>query len=116
MAGSYIRAKYETNDGEVRPIRVQPETVIAGFNPQGDGTLNGSYVRVSGSKRKFGLKARSVTLSRNVGPVVEGIQPKTTTTLPVFTKAAWTAAVPGTAVTYDGKPWEVASRGEEGGR
>lgn len=115
-AGSFIYAKYETNDGAVRPIKVQPETVIAGANPEGAGTLNGTLVRVSGSRRRIGLKARSMTLKQNVGAAVGGFQPTRTITLPVFTAASWDALAIGTDVTYNGSAWEVSGKSPEGGR
>lgn len=115
-AGSFVYAKYETNGGAVRPVKVQPETIIAATNPEGAGTLDGTLVRVSGSRRKIGLKARSMTLKQNVGAAVAGFQPTRTITLPVFTPAAWDALSIGTDVTYNGSAWEVSGKSPEGGR
>lgn len=114
--GSFVYAKYETNAGDVRPIRVQPETIIAATNPEGTGSLAGGLVRVSGGRRKIGTKARSMTLRQNVGAAVGGYQPTRGITLPVFTKAAFEALAIGQAVTYNGSAWTVAGTSPEAGR
>lgn len=115
-AGSFQIARYETDDGAVRPIRVQPETIIAGTNPEAVGNLNGTLVRVSGSKRRIGLKARSMTLKQNIGAAVGGFQPTRTITLPVFSPTAFAALSIGTDVTYNGSAWDVAGKSSESGR
>jgi len=115
-SGSFIIAKYETDDLSVRPVRVQPETVIAATNPEATGTLAGSLIRVSGGRRRIGTKARSMTLKQNIGAAVNGFQPTREITLPVFTKAAYDALTIGAAVTYNGSAWTVAGRSPEAGR
>lgn len=114
--GSFQYVKYETDDGAVRPIKVQPETVIAATNPEAAGTLNGTLVRVSGGRRRIGLKARSMTLKQNVGAAVDGFQPTRPITLPVFTPASWAALSIGTNVTYNGSVWQVSGKSPEAGR
>lgn len=114
--GSFIIAKYETDGGAVRPIRVQPETVIAAVNPQGDGSLAGSLIRVSGGKRKIGTKARNMRLKTNVGAPVDGFQATRSITLPVFTKDAFDALSIGQTVTYNGATWTVSGASPESGR
>lgn len=115
-AGSFVIAKYETNGGAVRPVRVQPETIIAGANPEATGTLAGTLIRVSGGRRKIGTKARSMTLKQNVGAPVAGYQATKTITLPVFTPAAFDALAIGQAVTYNGSAWTVSGASPESGR
>lgn len=115
-AGSFVTARYETDGGDVRPVKVQPETIIAGTNPEGTGTLLGTLVRVSGGKRRIGLKARSMTLKQNLGAPINGFQPTRTITLPVFTPASFATLTIGQAVTYSGSAWEVSGRSPESGR
>jgi hypothetical protein len=50
-------AKYETNTGDIRPIKVQPET-IQSWNPEATGTSQGAFVKVSGGRRGYGTHAR----------------------------------------------------------
>lgn len=115
-AGSFVIAGYETDAGAVRPVRVQPETIIAAANPEAAGTITGSLVRVSGGRRKIGTKTRSMTLKQNIGAAVAGFQPTRSTTLPVFTKAAFDALAIGTPVTYNGSAWTVSGKSPEAGR
>jgi hypothetical protein len=114
--GSFAIAGYEADDNTVRPIRVQPETIIAATNPEAAGNKVGTLVRVSGGRRKYGLKARSMTLKQNVGAAVAGFQPTRSITLPVFTKAAFAALAIGNPVQYNGSAWTVAGYSPEAGR
>jgi hypothetical protein len=114
--GSFVIAKYETDQGDTRPVRVQPETIIASTNPEGTGTLAGGLIRVSGGKRKIGKKARSMTLKQNIGAPVNGYQATRTITLPVFTKAAFDALAIGQAVTYNAGTWVVTGASPESGK
>lgn len=66
-AGAFTRTFYTDDDGEVHPIRLQPETLEAEFNnvanaaPAGPATSDIS-ARVTGSRRGRGLFARYVTV------------------------------------------------------
>lgn len=115
-AGSFVVAGYQTDLGETRPIRVQPETVIAASNPEQAGTIEGSLIRVSGGKRRIGIKARSMTLKQNVGAAVAGFQPTRSITLPVFTLAAFNDLAIGTVVAYNGTNWTVSGKSPQSGR
>ncbi len=115
-SGSTVRASYIADDASVRPIRVQPETIAGAWNPDGTGTVNGSFVRVSGSKKGIGLKARYVTLARPLGAVVEGIQPVKRISLPVMTPDAFDALNLGQDVAYGGADWEITGKFGESGK
>lgn len=112
--GSFIRARYASNAGVVHAIRVQPETVTS-WNPQASGEVNGKgTVKATPSRRKKGLFARYVVLSRKVGtddgPFTGGtIQVR----IPIFTVTAWTGITEGSELEYQGVEFTVASKGEE---
>lgn len=65
-AGAFTVANYETDFGEIGAVRVQPETLAATLAgtanaaPSGTRTRQGR-VKVSGSKRAYGIHARYVT-------------------------------------------------------
>lgn len=110
MAGRFATAKYETNEGAIHPIRVQPETITAD-NPEPPGGVSESlYVRVSGSKRAYGIKARYITLSRKIGTDSDYSGATVYARIPVLLASAWIAYVPGSTVTYQGVDWTVASK------
>lgn len=114
-AGSFTIAGYETDAGDNRPVRVQPETITS-WNPESGGTVQGDLIRVSGGRRRIGRKARSVRLVQNLGAAVNGIQPKRSITLPVFTTTAFQALAIGQAVAYNGSNWTVSGVSSEAGR
>lgn len=114
--GSTIRATYITDEGDIRPIKVQPETIAGAWNPDGTGTVNGSLVRVSGSARAIGKKARFVTLARPIGAVVEGVQPLKRAKVAIMTPDSFAALNLGADVAYLGATWEVTGKVSEAGR
>lgn len=113
--GSFQLSKYELDDETVRPIRVQPETITT-WNPAATGTSEGSLVRVSGGRRRIGLKARSFTLKQNVGDAVDGYQPTRSITLPIFTRSVYDNTPLGTSVQYQGTAWTVSGKSGQSGR
>jgi uncharacterized protein YaiE (UPF0345 family) len=113
MAGKFIIANYERDDNSVGPIRVQPETVTT-WNTQATGAKSGYYIRARGSKRAYGVMARSVTLTRSIGSGEAYNAATVSLTVPVFTKAAWAALSAGQVVTYNGvSDWVVAGTNSE---
>ncbi len=72
-AGAFTRSFYEDDDGDVHPIRLQPETLLAEFNsvvnaaPSGP-VDNNISAQVTGSRRGLGLFARYVTIKFTATP------------------------------------------------
>lgn len=67
-AGPFERSKYESNDGEIYSIRVQPETLALTLGGSANAAPTGAVTqevsaRVSGGNRQIGLKARAVSLA-----------------------------------------------------
>lgn len=88
-AGAFKTSKYESNDGFVYPITIQPETedlVIGGQanDPPGGALTAGALsVRVSGGKRSIGLVARKIRV-RFTGAVPSGYQADGVHAIPVL--------------------------------
>ncbi len=115
-AGSFEVGGYETDAGAIRPIRVQPETLLGDDNPFATGARSGGFVRVSGGNRKIGLKARRIAIKRNLGPVVEGIQPTIERSIPILTPAVFDALEVGDEIAYLGVDWQITGKIGERGR
>lgn len=66
-SGPFITSTYETNRGELHPVKVQPETItlVLGGNANaanpGDRTSN-IRARVTGSRRGYGVFCRTVSI------------------------------------------------------
>lgn len=118
-AGKFTKSRYEADDGEILSVKVQEETLTAAFAPGGTnaaptGAVTGGRARVSGGRRKYGIKCRNVTLKTDTPP--EGYADLSVTTIPVLTSAVWDAITDESVVTYLGATWEIAGKGREGGR
>lgn len=113
MAGKFTIAGYERNDDTVGPIRVQPETITS-WNPEAAGTSTGYYIRARGSKRAYGILARSVTLTREIGTGAAYNAGTVSVRVPVFTKETWDGLSAGQTLTYNGiTDWKVAGTNAE---
>lgn len=112
-AGKFKLGKYEADNTVVYPVRIQPETVIATFNPEPAGAITGAFkAKVSGSRRSYGLHTRLVRLAWT-GAVPDGYKEGGTITLPVLTATAYANIVVGQTVTYLGSPAEVIGKSPE---
>lgn len=111
-AGPFLISKYEADDGSVRPIRIQPETLGFLDNAEPSGGADGPYVKVSGSRRSFGLHPRKITISRSVGNADYGTG-KAYASLPILTKQVFDDATVGSTVAYAGVDWVIASKTSE---
>lgn len=112
-AGRYIRSTYQTDGGQIVPIRVQPET-IAAFNAAPVGALSAGFpsAKVSKTRREIGIGARHVTL-KWVGDVPSGYEPTGVLRVPVLTTAAYNAIALNSTVTYLGSSAVVISKTPE---
>lgn len=111
-AGPFLISKYETDDGPIRPIRIQPETLTVADNAEPAAGSDGAFVKISGSKRSYGVHPRYLTLSRSVGSADYG-SAKAYARIVILTPAAHDAAVVGATVAYAGVDWIIASKTDE---
>lgn len=70
-AGAFTKSRYIANNGDIHPIRVQPETLALQFgatpnDPPPPPVDTNLHARVGGGNRGYGLKARSVTIAFKV--------------------------------------------------
>lgn len=113
-SGSFISSFYEDDGLAIRPCRIQPETITA-WNPAPAGPATADRIRISGGKTESGRKARYVRLVRNIGAVVDGIQPVQRLTVAVLTTTAFDAIAEGATLAYQGNDYRVTSKiGESG--
>lgn len=102
-AGQFTLAKYQSDAGRTYNIRVQPETqafsgqagVIAAAVSEEPSAI------AKGSRRGFGVNARSVRVRFTAAPPA-GYAPDQILTIPIFTLAAYAALTKGEEITYLG--------------
>lgn len=118
-AGAFVNTKYSTAGGVVVPIRVQPETLLATLGgtansaPAGDVVAGYPSAKVSGSKRKFGINARTVSM-KFTAAVPDGYAPNSIVRIPWLQQTSFNSIGKGTTGTYLGVAVQVIGRsGEE---
>lgn len=117
-AGAFENSKYEADDGEIYPIRIQPETLALTLGSTANAAPTGAVTgkiraRVGGGRRKYGVHARTVTV-RFTGTLPAGYKPGSTITLPILKPALYNAIVGGaTTGTYLSQAVEVVYKTAE---
>lgn len=113
MAGRTSLATYERDDGTFGAVRVGPGTITA-WNVVATGAKTGTLVKARGSKRQYGVIARSVSLSRQIGTVAAYSGGTVNITIPVFQKAIWANLAAGQTLAYkDVTDWTVSGTSAE---
>lgn len=114
MAGGFIRGFYTSNEGDVYGCRVQPESITS-WNANGSGpATEGVRAYTKGSRKRYGVHCRRVTLSRAVGSAGNYDSARVSVTVPIMTSSAYNALSVGQTLSYQGQSdWEVASKSEE---
>jgi hypothetical protein len=117
-AGQFIRSFYETNGGAIARIRVQPETELANIGgtvndaPAGPPTVS-TQVKVSKSRREFGIGPRKVGFVFDAGQQPTGYLAGQIYYIPVLTRAVYDSFVVGDVITYLGGTGDIVSKTEE---
>lgn len=119
-AGAFARSKYEADNGDIHPIRVQEETLtlnLGGANAAPTGAVdNQQRVRVSGGKRAYGIKARTVSIKFTASPPA-GYKADQVLRLPILTKDIYDDIVPDvTTGTYLTVACVVVGKSGQSGR
>lgn len=113
MAGRTLIAKYERDDLSIGSVRVSSSTITT-WNPVATGATTGYYVKARGSKKAYGVIARSVSLTRKIGDATAYNGGTVNLTVPVFQKVKWAGLGTGQILEYQGKTdWEVAGTNAE---
>lgn len=117
-AGNFILSKYEADSGEIHPIRIQPETIIADTNPAPAGAITQSLrARVGGSSRTYGLHARKIRVTWTAPAThPEGYKDGGTITLPILSAAAYAAINIGQTFNYLANSVTVTGKSPEESR
>lgn len=105
-AGSFLKSKYETDQGNIVKISIQPETLTltvdgtANAAPSGDETGGFPSAKVGGGRNSIGINARLVRF-KFTGTPPTGYKQDGVLTLPVLTLATYNAWVGKKTGTYD---------------
>ena len=118
-AGSFVRSRYESDVGNIHPIRVQPETLAATLGsanaaPTGGIDLSIS-AKVSGSSRSLGLTARKVRVVFTGTPPT-GYKAESPISIPILTKSVYDGIAVNSTGTYLGAAVEVIGKTGESSR
>ena len=105
--GPFVYSKYEADNGDVHPVKVQPETLtlsLGGANSAPAAAVtNRLKARVSGGNRAYGVKCRAASFKFTADPSTKGYAEGQLLRLPILSKARFDAIVPGeTTGTYQG--------------
>lgn len=117
MAGAFTLSKYETDNDNVVPIKVQPETLTANVgsaNAAPSGAVEAGFpsAQVSKGRRAIGINARTVSVKFTATPPT-GYATNATYRIPIMTKTVWDAATKGTTGTYLGVAIIVVGKSPE---
>lgn len=110
---SFVRTKYEADNATIHALRLSPEkNVIAGTAPTG-GVSSPIKVKVSKSKREFGISPRGVTIAREFGTNPDVFQKYVF--IPVLTQTTFESGAYqlNANLTYDGDVWQIVARNPE---
>lgn len=116
-AGNFVRSRYESNSGEVYPIRVQPETLLLTIGGSSNTAPAGAITaevsaRANGSRRTLGMNARTVTVAFTAAQP-EGYAANSTLTIPVLNPTFWDTITRGATGTYLETAIEVVGKSPE---
>lgn len=115
-SGAFTIAGYETDNADIVPIRVQPETltaVLGTANASAGATFATGFpsAQVSKGKRAIGINARTVSI--RLTAALAGYKVDSILRVPVMTQARYAALGRGTAVTYLGTAGVVTGKSPE---
>lgn len=112
-AGTFARTKYQANNGDIYPIRLQPETLeltiggTANSAPAG-ATTERLLASVSKGNREYGVKPRRVGVKFSAAPPV-GYKPDQIYYIPILGSAFYGTIAVGATGIYLGVAVDVVS-------
>lgn len=115
-SGAFTIAGYETDNGDIVPIQVQPETltaVLGSANASAGAAFAAGFpsAQVSKGKRAIGINARTVSI--RLDAALAGYLENSILRIPVTTQTRWAGLSRGTAVTYLGAAGKVVGKSPE---
>lgn len=100
-----IKVFYETDAGKIMKIRLSQDSHDASpTNPAGPATAPGSAI-VGGSRRKYGVHARRLYLSRTLGAAPNTYQKRDT--LVIETKTDYDTLLGDATIDVGGVTWDI---------
>lgn len=116
-AGDFSRSRYECDNGDICPIRIQPETEAATFGgtanaaPAGATTMS-QFARVNKARREYGIGPRFVTAEWD-GAAPTGYTATGTIKIAVLTSAVFNGITVLSAGVYLGANITIISKSPE---
>lgn len=119
-AGAFVISRYEANNGDIFPIRIQPETLALTLG----GTANSAptdpvdqsiFARTGGGRRRYGRQARQVRIRFTAAPPT-GYAAGSVITLPALTPEFFNSLTPDSTGTYLGAAVRLVGTSSEAGR
>lgn len=103
-----VHTRYLADSGAIHPIRLRYNTAaIVGADAPGSSVTSSIQVKVSKSKRQFGLRPRGIQIGRSL--VSGDITQIEYAFLPVLTPAALNGYKKEDTISYNGATWRVVS-------
>lgn len=115
--GAFTLSKYETDNDDIVPIKLQPETLTATFDSTANAAPSGSVsagfpsADVSRSKRAIGIHARQISVK--ITTPNSGYLDNSLVRIPVLTKSVYNATSKGDTVTCAAGTGTVAGKTPE---
>ena len=116
-SGPFSLAQYQTDQNNIVPIKVQPETLAASIggqtNSSASGTLSAGFpsAKVSGTNRTIGINARTVSIKLTA--TLSGYKSDSTLKIPALTQTFYNACQVGATGDYLGTACRVVGRSPE---
>lgn len=115
-SGAFVSSKYESNAGDIYPVRVQPETLTLALGSAtntaptaaADQTIR---AKVSGSRRSYGVHCRTVTVQFTADKTDYVENGKVT--IPWLQQDSWEELVPDATGTYLGTACKLVGKSPE---
>lgn len=120
-SGAFDKTKYEADNGDIHPIRVQPETVALAKGgttnaaPTGTITTDAIRAKVSRGNREYGLRPRYITVVYDT-TAPTGYKVGTYIRVPILKSTTFSAISQDDTVTYLGTSARVAGKFPESRR
>lgn len=108
MAASYENTTYASDGGAVFKIRLSTDKYAALTVDTGGASTVDAYVKISKSKREFGLRPRGLLLSRVIGTAPNTF--KKYDFLPMLTAAAMAGETVGETIQIGSITWTIADK------